>query len=57
MDVKIVLVILFLLEIKSSEGFRNTSKSIRLNRVTEDNFKILVRIDVEQFLICCCKVL
>lgn len=57
MDVKIVLVILFLLEIKSSEVFRNTSKSIRLNRVTEDKFKILVRIDVEKFLICCCKVL
>lgn len=42
MEIKTVLVVLLLLVIRSSNGLRNTSKSIRLNHAKEDTFKILV---------------
>ena len=46
MEVKLVLLTLFLLIIDTSEGLRNSSKSMRLNRVTEDSLKILVRTEL-----------
>jgi len=43
MEGKIILVVLLFLKIKSCEGLKNGSKSIKFNRVPEHTLKILVR--------------